>query len=254
MASTTGDSAFQSQASDLRIYCAFSFPAVAQALGPDRWSEIAPLFQTLTHDVQRKVRRTLAYSLHEIAKILGPDLAEKELESTFQLYLKDLEEVRAGVIAHIASFLGALSPACRESFLPILLDIITDNAAIHWRFRCMLASQVATLSNLFSSAATYSVVVPLTISLLTDDVADVRMEVCKSIGALVKRLGEADPAWRTSVVERLLQLGASKNYQHRLTLVRFCDHLSREVCSVGDPRTGGYCFSPMPVWALRWSP
>jgi len=143
-----------------------------------------------------------ALLLEQIAKILGPELAEKELERTFQLYLKDLEEVRvgcawsglrtgwghnsafvcqvrAGVIKHIAAFLGALSPACRESFLPTLLDIITDNDAIHWRFRFMLAQQVSTLSNLFSSAATYSVVVPLAIQLLTDDVAEVRMEVCK---------------------------------------------------------------------------
>ena len=115
----------------------------------------------------------------QIAKILGPELAEKELESTFQLYLRDLEEVRGGVITHIAAFLGALSPACRESYLPTLLDIITDNAAIHWRFRHMLATQVAALSNLFSSAATYSVVVPLTESLLKDSVASVRTEVCK---------------------------------------------------------------------------
>jgi len=31
------------------------------------------------------------------------------------------------------------------------------------------------------------------------------------------------------VVERLLQLGASKNYQHRITLVRFCSILAHEV-------------------------
>jgi len=66
MASTTQDTAIQGQVSDLRIYCAFSFPGVAQALGPDRWHEIAPLFRTLTVDVQRRVRRTLAYSLHEV--------------------------------------------------------------------------------------------------------------------------------------------------------------------------------------------
>lgn len=49
-------------------------------------------------------------------------------------------------------------------------------------------------------------------------------------------MGEADPAWRTAVVEKLLKLGVSKNYQHRLTLVKFCAQLSQEVrcprCSV----------------------
>ena len=42
-------------------------------------------------------------------------------------------------------------------------------------------------------------------------------------------MGEADPAWRTAVVEKLLKLGTSTNYQHRQTLVKFCAQLSQEV-------------------------
>lgn len=110
---------------DLRLYCAFSFPAVAQTLGPERcgllhappplhivhlsrvlqpphsWDEIRPLFQALGKDVLRGVRRTLAHSLHEVALVLGPDLAEKELENMFKFYLQDLEEVSQQCFGHI---------------------------------------------------------------------------------------------------------------------------------------------------------
>lgn len=111
---------------DLRLYCAFSFPAVAQTLGPERcgllhapstpphcsplshvfhpphsWDEIRPLFQALGKDVLRGVRRTLAHSLHEVALVLGPDLAEKELENMFKFYLQDLEEVSQLCFGHI---------------------------------------------------------------------------------------------------------------------------------------------------------
>jgi len=40
-------------------------------------------------DSRWKVRRTLAFSLHEIAKILGPDITEKELIPVLNIFLKD---------------------------------------------------------------------------------------------------------------------------------------------------------------------
>ena len=43
--------------------------------------------QTLANDVQWKVRRTLASSIHEIAKILGDELTVKELEPIFRTFL-----------------------------------------------------------------------------------------------------------------------------------------------------------------------
>lgn len=48
-----------------------------------------------------------------------------------------------------------------------------------WRFRELLASQLTELSKIFSSAATYSVVVPVAINLLKDPVAQVREVACK---------------------------------------------------------------------------
>ncbi len=176
---------------DLAAFCAFSFPAVLLTLGPSRWAELQPLFNSLARDSQRKVRIPLSHSLHEvrrsaavalgalcrvsrvacrvsrvarppclavsvllswswplvgagagvgagvgagagmcpcrllhqpppshftahqIAKILGPSLAESDLLSAFHLYLKDVDEVKVGVIQSLARFLGALSPEYR---------------------------------------------------------------------------------------------------------------------------------------------
>ena len=50
-----------------------------------------------------------------------------------------LDEVKVGIIQHLAAFLATLSEATRANYLPTLVEIRaeTDN----WRFRCMLASQ-----------------------------------------------------------------------------------------------------------------
>lgn len=62
------------------------------------------------------MRRTLAYSLHEVAKIVGPQITERALLSVFDGFLSDLEEVKIGVVSHFADFLAQLSPEQRARY------------------------------------------------------------------------------------------------------------------------------------------
>jgi serine/threonine-protein phosphatase 4 regulatory subunit 1 len=87
--------AFQQGQSDNEMieYCAYNFPAVCLTAGKERWNLLEKAYNALVKDVQWKVRRTLAYSLHEIAKIVGTEITEKTLISAFELFLRDLDEV-----------------------------------------------------------------------------------------------------------------------------------------------------------------
>jgi hypothetical protein len=67
MASEQNDAKFGD--SDAVTYCAFSFPAVLQTVGRTRWAdELSQTYFLLVKDLQWKVRRTLAHSLHEVAR------------------------------------------------------------------------------------------------------------------------------------------------------------------------------------------
>ena len=71
----------------------------------------------LVKDTRWKVRRTLAYSLHEIAKILGPEVAERELIPVLYSFLKDVDEVKEGVTENLPKFIQILSPEQRETYI-----------------------------------------------------------------------------------------------------------------------------------------
>lgn len=47
------------------------------------------------------MRRPLAHALHEVANILGSELAEKDLCPVFELFMKDLDEVFALYLPNI---------------------------------------------------------------------------------------------------------------------------------------------------------
>lgn len=61
------------------LACAFNFPAVALTLGAARWEELRGLYLTLAEDRSSKVRRSLAASIGEVARIIGPQNAAKDL-------------------------------------------------------------------------------------------------------------------------------------------------------------------------------
>jgi serine/threonine-protein phosphatase 4 regulatory subunit 1 len=57
-------------------------------LGPSKWSILSKLFHSLLKNGE-KIKKPLACSLHEIAKIIGEEKAEKELLSVLESFLKD---------------------------------------------------------------------------------------------------------------------------------------------------------------------
>lgn len=68
-------------------------------------------------DPRWKVRRTLSFSLHEVAKILGPDLAETELLPVLLLFMKDIDDVKEGVTENLPKFIEILKPEQRDVFI-----------------------------------------------------------------------------------------------------------------------------------------
>ena len=54
---------------------------------------LSRLCNDFVFSLQWKIRRVLAYSIHEIARIIGPDATCIELLGIFEDFLKDIDEV-----------------------------------------------------------------------------------------------------------------------------------------------------------------
>ena len=103
--------------------CAFNFPAVLQTLGPSKWPILSKLFQTVLKN-DSKIRKPLACSLHEIAKIVGEEKAEKELISVLEGFLKEKDEdIKYGAIQNLALFLKVFKPERREMLIDVFLEL-----------------------------------------------------------------------------------------------------------------------------------
>uniref|UniRef100_A0A803YRL8 Protein phosphatase 4 regulatory subunit 1 n=1 Tax=Meleagris gallopavo TaxID=9103 RepID=A0A803YRL8_MELGA len=182
--------------------------------------------------VQWKVRRTLAFSIHELAVILGDQLTAGDLVPVFNGFLKDLDEVRIGVLKHLHDFLKLLHLDKRREYLYQLQEfLVTDNSR-NWRFRAELAEQLILLLDLYSARDIYDYLRPIAFSLCADKVSSVRWISYKLVSEMVKKLYMASTS--TFVVDLMNELVEKfcrcRKWSGRQTFVFICQTISEDDC------------------------
>lgn len=170
---------------DLSYYCAYSLPAVALTLGRRYWPCLKQTYEILASDMQWKVRSILASSLNHMSLILGSDYTTTDLLPTFLSFMKDLDEVRYGILQNLADFLKRLQRSQRKGILPKLPEFLKMDNHRNWRFRLMLADQLVQLAPLYSLLEVKEYLFPIGLVLLTDKVAAVRLAATRVISALI---------------------------------------------------------------------
>ncbi|XP_064122974.1 LOW QUALITY PROTEIN: serine/threonine-protein phosphatase 4 regulatory subunit 1-like [Macrobrachium nipponense] len=179
---------------ELTRHCAYSLPAVALTLGRENWPVLKDTYETLAGDMHWKVRRTLAFSIHELAVILGEEISQSDLVPVFNGFIKDLDEVRIGVLKHLAHFLRLLKPRNRREYLPRMDEFLRTDNENNWRFRLELAIQLSDIIDLFSADDCLLYLVPIALILMADKVVHIRRTCYNVVCQLVRQLGcEGDP-------------------------------------------------------------
>ncbi|XP_056605841.1 serine/threonine-protein phosphatase 4 regulatory subunit 1 isoform X1 [Triplophysa dalaica] len=186
--SMTDPARAQTVDTEIAKHCAFSLPGVALTLGRQNWHCLKDTYETLATDVQWKVRRTLAFSIHELAVILGDQLTAADLVPIFNGFLKDLDEVRIGVLKHLYDFLKLLHSEKRREYLYQLQEfMVTDNSR-NWRFRYELAEQLILIIELYSHNDVYDYLRQIGLNLCSDKVSEVRWISYKLVVEILQKL------------------------------------------------------------------
>jgi len=135
-----------------------------------------------------------------------------------------------GVIQNLAAFIAVLSPAKREEYLTVLTEIRmeTDN----WRFRELLASQLAAFGRAYPRSYTLKILLPLAQDLCTDVVAAVRLSAIGQIGKLLSHLtaslaeAEVEGEGTAESMAEAYQAGMAKVGEYVDTIVSLTSALS----------------------------
>ncbi|XP_043922486.1 serine/threonine-protein phosphatase 4 regulatory subunit 1 isoform X1 [Protopterus annectens] len=230
--SMTDPSRAQTVDTEIAKHCAYSLPGVALTLGRQNWHCLKNTYETLASDIQWKVRRTLAFSIHELAVILGDHLTAADLVPIFNGFLKDLDEVRIGVLKHLYDFLKLLHFEKRREYLYQLQEfLVTDNSR-NWRFRAELAQQLILLLELYSATDVYEYLRPIALTLCTDKVSSVRWISFKLISEMIRKLhcSASVPLMINFLHELIDKFCCCSKWSGRQTFVFICQAIIEEDC------------------------
>ncbi|XP_041588799.1 serine/threonine-protein phosphatase 4 regulatory subunit 1-like isoform X2 [Vulpes lagopus] len=203
--SMTDPARAQTVDTDIAKHCAYSLPGVALTLGRQNWHCLKDTYETLASDVQWKVRRTLAFSIHELAVILGDQLTAADLVPVFNGFLKDLDEVRIGILKHLYDFLKLLHEDKRREYLYQLQEfVVTDNSR-NWRFRYELAEQLILILELYNPNDVYDYLMHIALKLCADKVSEVRWISFKLVVAILQKFySHSESALGLSFISELI--------------------------------------------------
>ncbi|XP_077316356.1 serine/threonine-protein phosphatase 4 regulatory subunit 1-like [Lithobates pipiens] len=217
---------------EITKHCAYSLPGVALTLGRQNWHFLKDTYETLAADVQWKVRRTLAFSIHELAVILGDKLTADDLVPIFNGFLKDLDEVRIGVLKHLYDFLKLLHADMRRDYLYQLQEFLTTDNIRNWRFRYELAEQMILILELYSPKDIYDYLRVIALTLCSDKVSEVRWISFKLIVEILRKFysnGETELGINF-INELIVQFRHSNKWVGRQAFAFICQAVVQEEC------------------------
>lgn len=198
---------------DIAYQSAYCMPGIALALGPTFWHRVAGVYRQLTLSTVGRIRRTLSCSAHEMARVLGPSIADRDIQPAVNVFLRDIDEARAqragaptawltptrrrtraqvrlGSVQHLAVFVAALPQTSRPAYLTLLPELYqpNDGDTSSWHFHRLLAEQISQLCKLFTASQAMRGIVPVLLRMLTDTTAAVREAACAAVSVVMGRV------------------------------------------------------------------
>ncbi|XP_041334518.1 serine/threonine-protein phosphatase 4 regulatory subunit 1-like isoform X5 [Pyrgilauda ruficollis] len=234
--SMTDPARAQTVDTEIAKHCAYSLPGVALTLGRQNWHCLKDTYETLASDVQWKVRRTLAFSIHELAVILGDQLTAADLVPIFNGFLKDLDEVRIGVLKHLYDFLKLLHADKRREYLYQLQEfVVTDNSR-NWRFRYELAEQLILILELYNPNDVYDYLRHIALTLCSDKVSEVRWISFKLVVAILQKFyaNSANALGLNFINELVVRFRHCSKWVGRQAFAFICQAVVEEECMPVD--------------------
>ncbi|XP_061487149.1 serine/threonine-protein phosphatase 4 regulatory subunit 1-like isoform X2 [Rhineura floridana] len=234
--SMTDPARAQTVDTEIAKHCAYSLPGVALTLGRQNWHCLKDTYETLASDVQWKVRRTLAFSIHELAVILGDQLTAADLVPIFNGFLKDLDEVRIGILKHLYDFLKLLHADKRREYLYQLQEfVVTDNSR-NWRFRYELAEQLILILELYNPNDVYDYLRHIALTLCSDKVSEVRWISFKLVVAILHKFyaNSANSLGLNFINELIVRFRHCSKWVGRQAFAFICQAVVEEECMPVD--------------------
>ena len=216
---------------DLVYHCAYTFPAVLYSLGKDIWPSIKDVYKAMVAKDFTGIKQTLAASIHEVAKIVGPEIAMKDLDPILKTFLDPIPILKNPLdvnkkstlkhcFAHLHEFLEVLEESQRVPYLDLVANII-ESFERNWRLRQIFALNAESYSKLYNAQLVHEKILPIVFNLLEDNVMEVRTKMSGPIYQIAMMI-KSEPKYFEEMMIKIDKYCSSRSFRDRQTFLHIC--------------------------------
>ena len=210
--------------------CAVNFTAILQLYGKEAWDTLKVVYKKMAQEKEEKIRLTLAASMGEVSKILGPELTESDLVDFVSLFFKGNEstkenkEIQIKILGVLPDIIRNITSNQKNIYLDYLKTMITPSND-KWRRRLAYAKTIGKYHNTYSDEMIYKRVFPIAINFCFDDVSQVRMKAARHNSMLLLQLLSSETEFSEKTYKIFKSFAQSINFNYRQLFIRMCTDL-----------------------------
>ena len=210
---------------DVCYYASFNFPAFIWVNGRDTWGKYRELYLKLANVSEISTLKTLSCSIHEIARMLGPELTEKDLLQVADNFLcHGNQEVRLGILKNFHIFLAEVNPTKRSDYIKYITDAFNE-AGSFWRTKEMLAKNLGNFASLFDEHIVKEEFLPMFFKFCEDRVAQVCQAAATALAPILTALKDSPEQQKAviKIVKNNFRIGAKATFKRRQLFLIMCE-------------------------------
>eukprot|EP00742_Colponemidia_sp_Colp-10_P003222 GILJ01003431.1.p1 GENE.GILJ01003431.1~~GILJ01003431.1.p1 ORF type:complete len:832 (-),score=95.82 GILJ01003431.1:122-2617(-) len=184
------------QDAELRRLCAYNFPGLLQSLSPRHYpSLLHSIHLHLATDSVLIVKKTIAATFHEVARMLGPDKSSKYLKEIFLHLMQDENsEVADSLMANVDVILEnfkstdvAEATQCFHDLLPAFVRYCAVLDKKNWRKALQFLQRIHAFPEYFGSEVMHDSVLPHLVRNMQSAAQPVKLEAGKVLISCLRK-------------------------------------------------------------------
>ena len=212
--------------------CAYSFPSVLLAyyrkVSNKKWNDLKIVYLKFVNDQDPKIKKTIAYSFGEIAKILDPKISETEIGPLIMtMYNEDNQEIKNIIISILPEYLYSINDKkTKLSFIDLFEKALknTKNSK-KWREKINFLKTIGRLINIYDNDTMFNKIFFMCIQLCFDNVSKVRVKAGKNLSKLLLQFLSSDDQFKIKALVIIRMFATCINFRFRQLFIHMCKKL-----------------------------
>ena len=199
----------------MTFYASVNFPAFIYVSGPSEWPKYRKLYIKLASSQDTVTKKTIACSVHELARILGKEITEADLVEVVDKFLKDNNpDVRNAILKNLHIFLENVEVDRRNRYIQQIVNAFNEAGKRDWRTKEIFAKNLHKLVELYPLQIVENQFLQMFFKFCEERIATVSEAAATAFAAIISKF-QNEPQKQLNLINKIKKEYREGTYKKR---------------------------------------